>query len=87
MNRLEKIVKQVQEKLVEERNLEEKLDDLSVAAAEIEQEQAPELARITLLHSDMILARAEKSRRFWMRLSMVLGGILVVGLAVFILCC
>lgn len=85
MNRLEKIIAQIQETLAEERNLEEQLDDLSTIAARIEQKQAPELARITLLHSDIILARAEKSRRFWQKLTIALCIVAAGLLALLIL--
>lgn len=84
MNRLERIMAQVQQALDDERNLERRLDDFVDTAANLERSQAPELARITLLHSDVVRARLEKSRRFWQKMTKLLR-IIAIGLMILLI--
>lgn len=85
MSSLEQIFAQVQKDIEEEKDLDKRLNALEDAAVSIEKDQAPELARITLLHCDIIRAELEKSRRFWVHLSAILATVLVICISVILL--
>lgn len=85
MKNFEHIFAQVQKIVEEEKNLDERLNDLEDAAVSIESEQAPELVRITLLDSTVIRAELERSRRFWVRLSAILAITLATCIGVILL--
>lgn len=72
MNSLAEILVQLQKAIKEEKDLDRRLNDLEDAAVSIEHEQAPELTRITLLHSNIIRGKLEQSRTFWIRISTIL---------------
>ena len=78
MSKFEQIFAQEQKAIEEEKNLDKRLNVLEDAAADIEREQAPELTRITLLHSNIIRRKLEQSRTFWIRTSTILAVILAI---------
>lgn len=85
MKRLKKIIAHIQQALEMEKNMDRELNEFEDEAVIIEPEQAPELNRITLLHSNIIRAVLEQSRRFWQKLTIALSVVVVGLLALLIL--
>lgn len=85
MKRLKKIIAHIQQALEMEKNMDRELNEFEDEAVIIEPEQAPELNRITLLHSNIIRAVLEQSRRFWQKLTIVLSVVAVGLLALLVL--
>lgn len=84
MNVLEQLLVQVQGTIEKERDLDNRLNALEDIAASIEPTQAPELVRITLVHSNLVRAELERSRRLWVKLA-TLSGILLAGTALLLI--
>lgn len=76
MKSLTELAESVAKIVTDEQKLEKQLDKLEEDAVDAERESTPELARILLLHADLLRGVLEQSRRRWIRLSAFLGVVL-----------
>lgn len=84
MKNLTEIAQAVDQFIQAERKMERQLDELEDSAVAAEQGSTPELTRILLLHADVIRGILEQSRRRWIRLSAVLGVIVLICLVLLV---